>query len=104
MNVGQVLEVHFGWAGLQLGKRIQEWADEKGFTTEGLRKKLLTVFSKPATKKFVEGLSAEDWLSLRATSRTACSLQRPSSTVRTKTRSRRRWLSRARRPRSNSLV
>jgi DNA-directed RNA polymerase subunit beta len=56
MNVGQVLEVHFGWAGYLLGKQIQEWADDNGLTSEALRKKMLTIFAKSSTKKILEAL------------------------------------------------
>ncbi|HET6339500.1 MAG TPA: DNA-directed RNA polymerase subunit beta, partial [Polyangiales bacterium] len=56
MNVGQVLEVHFGWAGYLLGKQIQEWADDHGLTGEALRKKMLGIFAKSSTKKILEEL------------------------------------------------
>jgi DNA-directed RNA polymerase subunit beta len=56
MNVGQVLEVHFGWAGYLLGKQIQDWAEDHGLTAVDLRKKLLNIFQKPATKKILETL------------------------------------------------
>jgi DNA-directed RNA polymerase subunit beta len=56
MNVGQVLEVHFGWSGYLLGKQIQEMAEDKGLTAADLRKKLLHIFSKTTTKKLVEEL------------------------------------------------
>jgi DNA-directed RNA polymerase subunit beta len=56
MNVGQVLEVHFGWSGYLLGKQIQEMADDKGLSAEALRKKLLGVFAKANTKKLIEEL------------------------------------------------
>ncbi len=56
MNVGQVLEVHFGWAGYLLGKQIQDWAEDKGLTATELRKKLLHVFNKTTTKKLLEEL------------------------------------------------
>jgi DNA-directed RNA polymerase subunit beta len=56
MNVGQVLEVHFGWAGYLLGKQIIEWADDQGLTADSMRKKLLGVFQKPGTRKILEGL------------------------------------------------
>jgi DNA-directed RNA polymerase subunit beta len=56
MNVGQVLEVHFGWAGYLLGKQILEWADDHGLTPDNMRKKLLGIFQKPGTRKILETL------------------------------------------------
>src|SRR5262249_19167537 len=56
MNVGQVLEVHFGWSGYLLGRQIQEMAEDRGLTAEALRKKLLAIFTKPYTKKILEEL------------------------------------------------
>ncbi|MDD9933802.1 MAG: DNA-directed RNA polymerase subunit beta [Myxococcales bacterium] len=56
MNVGQVLEVHFGWAGHLLGKRIQEFMDQEGLAGDSLRKKLLKIFKKTHTKDILEGL------------------------------------------------
>ena len=41
MNVGQMLEVHFGWAGYLLGKKIQEFIEEKNLGGAALRKELL---------------------------------------------------------------
>jgi DNA-directed RNA polymerase subunit beta len=60
MNVGQVLEVHFGWAGYLLGKKIQTFIDEKNLGGNALRKELSKIFSKLETKKLIEELSDED--------------------------------------------
>jgi DNA-directed RNA polymerase subunit beta len=60
MNVGQILEVHYGWAGYLLGKRIQEMIDEKGLGAAQLRKELIKTFAKTETKKLIEELSDED--------------------------------------------
>jgi DNA-directed RNA polymerase subunit beta len=56
MNVGQVLEVHFGWAGHLLGRQIQEMADDKGLSADALRKKLLAIFEKNSTREILEKL------------------------------------------------
>jgi len=56
MNVGQVLEVHFGWAGHLLGKQIQEMADNKGLSADALRKQLLAIFEKKSTREILEKL------------------------------------------------
>jgi DNA-directed RNA polymerase subunit beta len=60
MNVGQVLEVHFGWAGYLLGKKIQSFVEEKGLGGAALRKELSKLFTKPETRKLVEELPEED--------------------------------------------
>ncbi|MDD9946901.1 MAG: DNA-directed RNA polymerase subunit beta [Myxococcales bacterium] len=56
MNVGQVLEVHFGWAGYLLGRQIQEMADDRGLSPGSLRERLLRIFTKPHTRKILEDL------------------------------------------------
>jgi DNA-directed RNA polymerase subunit beta len=60
MNVGQILEVHFGWAGYLLGKKIQEFIDEKNLGGAALRKELIKIFNKTATKKLVEELPDDE--------------------------------------------
>jgi DNA-directed RNA polymerase subunit beta len=40
MNVGQILEVHLGWAGLQLGKKLQAMLDAKGYSADKVRSHL----------------------------------------------------------------
>jgi DNA-directed RNA polymerase subunit beta len=56
MNVGQVLEVHFGWAGYLLGKKIQAFIDEKNLGGSALRKELVKVFNTQETRKLIEEL------------------------------------------------
>jgi len=60
MNVGQVLEVHFGWAGYQLGRQIQAFAEDKGLTLPQLRKKLSPIFAKTTTKALLDELADEE--------------------------------------------
>ncbi|MGD8860610.1 MAG: DNA-directed RNA polymerase subunit beta [Myxococcales bacterium] len=60
MNVGQILEVHFGWAGHVLGQRIQSYMDLEGLSGDALRKRLLKIFTKPHTKKILEELPADE--------------------------------------------
>jgi DNA-directed RNA polymerase subunit beta len=70
MNVGQILEVHLGWAAHQLGQRIREMLD-MGTPVEVARKLLLSVFAQNAEymkylpkldedniRRFAQGLSA----------------------------------------------
>jgi DNA-directed RNA polymerase subunit beta len=60
MNVGQVLEVHFGWGGYLLGKKIQGFIDQQRLGVEALRKELLKIFTKSETKKLVQELDEEN--------------------------------------------
>jgi DNA-directed RNA polymerase subunit beta len=60
MNVGQVLEVHFGWAGYLLGKQIQKMVDERNLSTEALREQLTKYFKQDATKQLIRELNEED--------------------------------------------
>jgi DNA-directed RNA polymerase subunit beta len=60
MNVGQVLEVHFGWAGWLLGHQLQRYAEDRGFTTDGMRKKLAAIFAKGETRKLLDELPDND--------------------------------------------
>ena len=60
MNVGQVLEVHFGWAGLQLGQQIQKFIDEQGLVKDALRKEIVKLFDWRATKPLIDKLPADD--------------------------------------------
>jgi DNA-directed RNA polymerase subunit beta len=56
MNVGQVLEVHFGWAGYLLGRQIQQFADDAGLGVEQLRKKLHKALARPETRAILDEL------------------------------------------------
>ena len=62
MNVGQILEVHLGWAGLLLGKQVQELIVEKKMGIEDLRKHLIKVFNRGETKKLLEELGEKELL------------------------------------------
>ncbi len=46
MNIGQVLEVHLGWAARDLGKQIQAYIDEN-YAPSKVREKLKELFDKP---------------------------------------------------------
>jgi DNA-directed RNA polymerase subunit beta len=60
MNVGQILEVHLGWAAHELGNKIREMLDA-GAPAEAVKKFLLTIFQRDATqRKFIQGLQDED--------------------------------------------
>jgi DNA-directed RNA polymerase subunit beta len=60
MNVGQVLEMHLGWAGYLLGKQIQKVVDERKLATDQLRDYLSQHFRQESTKQIIRELSEED--------------------------------------------
>ncbi len=60
MNVGQILEVHLGWAGLLLGKQIQELMEEKKLSGDALRKHVQKIFNKGETKALIDELPDGD--------------------------------------------
>jgi DNA-directed RNA polymerase subunit beta len=57
MNVGQILEVHFGWAGYLLGRQIQAMAVDHTLAADALRKKLLKIFTKEPTRQLLQDLA-----------------------------------------------
>jgi len=61
MNVGQILEVHLGWAAGELGRQLQEAIEENGKTDIGVvRQRLKEVYGKAG--EFIDGLSDDDVL------------------------------------------
>ena len=74
MNVGQILEMHLGWAGYLLGEQIQAFIDEKQLGGAALRKELLKIFDDDRDQEARRGAAGRGrWSSSRARSRTACS-------------------------------
>ena len=63
MNVGQVLEVHLGWAAKGLGLRIGEMLKAQAKAAE-LRKFLKTVYNESGKAEEVDGLNDEEVLEL----------------------------------------
>ena len=63
MNVGQILEVHLGWAGLLLGRQMAELIQDKKLGGDALKKHLTKVFNKGETKKLIEELNEKDVVS-----------------------------------------
>ncbi len=59
MNVGQVLEVHLGWAAHNLGIQINKIIEDN-FGPEAIRRKLLEIFSEPTMIHFIKGLNDEE--------------------------------------------
>ena len=60
MNVGQVLEVHLGFAAKKLGEQIHELA--KNVEIKAIKDKLQKVYSKQEVARITEGMSDEDLL------------------------------------------
>jgi len=62
MNVGQILEVHLGWAGYLLGRQLQRLIDEYKIGGEKLREVLTRVYHKGETKATIADLGEKDLL------------------------------------------
>ncbi|MGD9105431.1 MAG: DNA-directed RNA polymerase subunit beta [Desulfobacterales bacterium] len=58
MNVGQVLEIHLGWAAKGLGDQLNTLLEER--KTEAIREKLKRIFSEPSTQEMVDVFDDED--------------------------------------------
>ena len=58
MNIGQVLEVHLGWAARDLGKQIQAYIDEN-YAPSKIREKLKELFDKPYLHEQIDKLDDE---------------------------------------------
>ncbi|MDP2262624.1 MAG: DNA-directed RNA polymerase subunit beta, partial [Hydrogenophaga sp.] len=63
MNVGQVLEVHLGWAAKGLGQRIGDMLQQEGRVAE-LRQFLDTVYNQTGKKEALDDLSDADVLEM----------------------------------------
>ncbi|MEC9072143.1 MAG: DNA-directed RNA polymerase subunit beta, partial [Myxococcota bacterium] len=59
MNVGQILEVHLGWAAKGLGQAIAEMAEQMA-APDAIRKRLQEVYSNADSKAVVDNLTDED--------------------------------------------
>ena len=60
MNVGQILETHLGWAGLGMGKRIQQMIEER-YNAETLREYLTQTFEgQPEVLAFIAGATEDE--------------------------------------------
>ena len=60
MNVGQILEVHLGWAARNLGMQIKQRVEEHRLKAEDLRKELCGLFHNGSTRKIIEELPLEE--------------------------------------------
>jgi len=60
MNVGQVLEIHMGWAAKGLGDQLNKLMEEQKL--EALREKIKRIFSEPSVQETVDGFDDEELL------------------------------------------
>jgi len=63
MNVGQVLETHLGWAGKELGQKLNEIM-EREFSPDVLRSKLKDIYDSAETKKLVDNMDDDEVLEI----------------------------------------
>jgi len=61
MNVGQILEVHLGWAARNIGRTLNQLLDD-GMGEKALRKEFKRYFDTQAAKDLVDSLDYEDLL------------------------------------------
>jgi len=58
MNVGQVLEIHLGWAAKGLGDQLNKLLEEQKL--EALREKIKRIFTEPSDQEKVDGFDPEE--------------------------------------------
>ncbi|MCA9857975.1 MAG: DNA-directed RNA polymerase subunit beta, partial [Dehalococcoidia bacterium] len=63
MNVGQILEIHLGWAGHLLGEQLEHMVAEQRAAKE-LRAHLLTVFDRGPVRSLVDRISDKELVPL----------------------------------------
>jgi DNA-directed RNA polymerase subunit beta len=61
MNVGQILEIHLGWAAKGIGWKIEEML-QKHTSEENLKKYLKDVYGDKEVWKFIDGLDRDELL------------------------------------------
>jgi DNA-directed RNA polymerase subunit beta len=59
MNIGQILEVHLGWAAKELGNQIDRYMQTK-YSADVLRSQLSKIYDNPEADRFVNALADED--------------------------------------------
>ncbi|MBM4379604.1 MAG: DNA-directed RNA polymerase subunit beta, partial [Deltaproteobacteria bacterium] len=63
MNIGQILEVHLGWAARGMGEKLQRLVDQS-LSPDKLRAQLKKLYDEPAFGEFVDGLPDREVLTL----------------------------------------
>lgn len=59
MNIGQIMETHLGWAGMELGRQLADLV-ASGKPMEGIRTEAKAVFATEETDALIDGLSDDD--------------------------------------------
>jgi len=59
MNIGQILEVHLGWAARELGNQINAYMETQ-FNAEVLRSQLKKIYETPEANSFIDALPEDD--------------------------------------------
>ncbi|MBX3247013.1 MAG: DNA-directed RNA polymerase subunit beta [Myxococcales bacterium] len=77
MNVGQILEVHLGWAGWLLGRQLGEMAEAAKPDSATIREKLLKIYKKGAVRETIEGLSDKEIVNFVKTLKSGLHLATP---------------------------
>jgi len=75
MNVGQVLEVHLGWAGKKLGEYFGELAKKQ--QVDAIKAKLKKIYYPKEYAKFTKGMTDEDFLDYAALLQTGIPMGTP---------------------------
>jgi len=89
MNIGQILETHLGWAARGLGEQVQAHLDEH-YSPAKMRDRFKAIMAKPNAKKMVDGLDDDEVMDMARRHVRGVHTATRSSTVRARTRSRRR--------------
>ncbi len=63
MNIGQILEVHLGWAARGLGEQIQKMIDEK-YSPDAIRKDLKKIYDSKEMQEMIDGLPDKEVMKL----------------------------------------
>ncbi len=77
MNVGQILETHLGWGALNLGRRVHRMLETNSEASKIREKIRESLPNDPAMKKFVEGLSDGEVISLAEKMKPGCFFATP---------------------------
>ncbi len=59
MNVGQILEIHLGWAAYELGRQMDAYL-KTNWSGDVLRQQLKKIYNTPRAHQFIDALSDED--------------------------------------------
>ena len=60
MNIGQIMEVHLGWAARELGRQLAEMVD-KGTALQSVRDEVKDIFASPEIAAEVDGMDDEEF-------------------------------------------